>query len=90
VRTPFRRSPFRTTGERGPLAPRRLDDLEVYGKAIDPAVTMEQIEAAVADLQALDPTKARLDELPRQMGYSQKFKDKPEVLKATRQRIIGR
>jgi hypothetical protein len=82
-------------GKKGKADPLAVDQafqriLDVYGKAIDPAVSMEQIEAAVADLQSLDPTKARLDELARQMGYSQKFKDKPEVLKAIRQKIIGR
>jgi hypothetical protein len=41
-------------------------------------------------LQALDPPKARLDELARQMGYSQKFRSKPDVIKAIRQKIIGR
>jgi hypothetical protein len=64
--------------------------LDLYGKAIDPTVTMEQIEASVQALQTLDAPKARLDDLARQMGYSQKFKSKPEVIKAIRQKIIGR
>jgi hypothetical protein len=64
--------------------------LDVYGKAIDPSVTIEQMEATVQSLQALDPSRARLDELARQMGYSQKFRSKPDVLKAIRQKIIGR
>jgi hypothetical protein len=64
--------------------------LELYGRAIDPSVTLEQIEAAVQSLGDLDPPKARLDELARQMGYSQKFKGKPDVLKAIRQKIVGR
>ena len=64
--------------------------LELYGKAIDPSVTVEQIEAAVQSLQDLDPPRARLDELARQMGYSQKFRSKTDVLKAIRQKIIGR
>jgi hypothetical protein len=64
--------------------------LELYGKAIDPSVTLEQIEATVQALQTLDPPKARLDELARQMGYSQKFRSKPDVLKAIRQKILGR
>jgi hypothetical protein len=64
--------------------------LDVYGKAIDPSVTLEQIEATVQSLQALDPPKKRLDELARQMGYSQKFHSKPDVHKAIRQKIIGR
>jgi hypothetical protein len=64
--------------------------LDLYGKAIDPSVTVEQIEATVQSLQALDPPKARLDELARQMGYTQKFRSKPDVLKAIRQKIIGR
>jgi hypothetical protein len=62
----------------------------MYGKAIDPGVTVEQIEATVQSLQDLDPPKARLDELARQMGYSQKFRSKPDVFKAIRQKIIGR
>jgi hypothetical protein len=64
--------------------------LELYGKAIDPAITLEQIESAVEALQQLDPPKARLDELARQVGYSQKFKAKADVLKAIRQKIVGR
>ena len=64
--------------------------LEVYGKAIDPSVTVEHIEATVQALQALDPAKARLDQLAQQMGYAQKFKAKTDVLKAIRQKIIGR
>ncbi len=64
--------------------------LELFGRATDPGVTVEQIEATVQALQDLDPPKARLDELARQMGYSQKFKSKPDVLKAIRQKIIGR
>jgi hypothetical protein len=64
--------------------------LDLYGKAIDPNVTVERIEAAVQALQELDPPKARLDELARQMGYAQKFKAKADVLKAIRQKIIGR
>lgn len=64
--------------------------LDLYSKAIDPSVSIEQIEAAVESLRTLDPPKARLDELARQMGYSQRFRSKPDVLKAIRQKIIGR
>src|SRR5262249_22468632 len=64
--------------------------LEAYGKAINPTLTVEQIEAAVQALEGLDPTKARLDQLAQQMGYSQKFKAKADVIKAIRQKIIGR
>jgi hypothetical protein len=64
--------------------------LDLYNKAIDPAVTVEQIESGVQSLQDLDPPKARLDDLARQMGYTQKFKGKADVLKAIRQKVIGR
>lgn len=64
--------------------------LELYGNAIDPSVTIEQIEEAVKELKDLDPPKARLDQLAQQMGYSQKFRSKADVLKAIRQKIIGR
>jgi hypothetical protein len=64
--------------------------LDLYNRAIDPSVTGEQIEAAVKALEGMDPAKARLDDLARQMGYSQKFKSKADVLKAIRQKIIGR
>src|SRR5262249_47483251 len=64
--------------------------LDLYAKAIDPTVTVEQIEGAVRALQNLDPPKTRLDEVARQMGYSQKFKSKADVIKAIRQQIIGR
>jgi hypothetical protein len=65
--------------------------LNLYAKAIDPSVTPDQIDAAVQVLQALDPTKARLDELARQMGgFTQKFRSKADVLKAIKQKIVGR
>ena len=64
--------------------------LELYAKAIDPSVTLEQIESAVQALQELDSPAARLDDLARQMGYSRKFKSKAEALKAIRQKITGR
>jgi hypothetical protein len=64
--------------------------LDLYARAIDPRVTVEQIESAVQALQDLALTKDRLDELARQMGYSQKFKKKEDVIKAIRQKIIGR
>ena len=81
--------------KKGKADPAAVEDacqrtLDLYGKAIDPSVTLEQIEAAMQSLQALDPPKARLDELARQMGYSQKFRSKADVLKAIRQKIIGR
>ena len=63
--------------------------MDLYRRAIDPAVTVEQIEAAVQALRELDPPKAQLDELARQMGYTQKFKAKADVIKAIRQKIIG-
>jgi hypothetical protein len=64
--------------------------LDLYAKAIDPSVTPEQIEAGVQALQEADPTRPKLDDLARQMGYTQKFKSKPDVLKAIRQKIVGR
>jgi hypothetical protein len=51
---------------------------------------VDQIEAAVQDLDRLDVPKKRLDELASQMGYTQKFKAKTDVLRAIRQRIISR
>jgi hypothetical protein len=64
--------------------------LELYNKAIDASVTVEQIETAVKTLEQLDPTKAKLDELARTIGYTQKFNAKAAVLKAIRQKILGR
>jgi hypothetical protein len=64
--------------------------LQLYANAIDPTVTLEQIEAAVQALEALDPPKPRLDDLAKQVGFTQKFRSKAEVLKAVRQKIIGR
>jgi hypothetical protein len=62
--------------------------LGLYNRATDPAVTREAIEEAV---QALEPqTKAELDKVAGQMGFSQKFKLKGDVLKALRQRILER
>jgi hypothetical protein len=63
---------------------------ELYGKAIDPSVTVEQIESAVQALQDLDPPKTRLDELARHMGYTQRFSAKADVIRAIRQKIISR
>jgi hypothetical protein len=82
-------------GKKGKADPAAVEEacqrvFDLYGKAIDPSVTLEQIEAAVQGLQALDPGKARLDDLARQMGYTQKFKAKADVLKAIRQKIVGR
>jgi hypothetical protein len=64
--------------------------MQVYDQAIDPSVTVEQIESTTQALQELDPPKAKLDELTKRMGYSQKFKSKPEAIKAIRQKIMGR
>jgi hypothetical protein len=64
--------------------------LELYSKAIDPSITLESIESATQTLQEMDPPKARLDDVARQMGYTQKFKSKADLFKAIRQKIIGR
>ena len=66
------------------------DILDVYANAIDPTVTLEQIEATVRTLEESNAMKPRLDELARQMGYSQKFRSKPDVLKAIRQKNVSR
>jgi hypothetical protein len=62
---------------------------QLHNRAIDPNTTLEAIEAAVTALQALDPPKARLDELARKVGLEQKFKKKDDVLKAVRQKILS-
>jgi hypothetical protein len=82
-------------GKKGKSDPAAIEQacqntLDLYAKAIDPSVTLERIEGAMHKLQELDPAKARLDELARQMGFSQKFKAKADVLKAIRQKIVGR
>jgi hypothetical protein len=64
--------------------------LHLYQRAIDPSVTLEQIEAAARTLQDLDPPKATLDDLAKRMGFAQKFKSKAEAVKAIRQKILGR
>jgi hypothetical protein len=64
--------------------------LDLYAKAIDPSVTIEQIEAAVQALEKLNLPRPRLDALARELGFSQKFNAKPDVLKAIRQKIVGR
>ena len=64
--------------------------LHLYDQAIDPKTTIDDITSAVQALQELDPPKGKLDELARQMGYSQKFKSKADVLKAIRQKMLGR
>jgi hypothetical protein len=85
----------KTGGKKGKADPAAIDQacqntLDLYAKAIDPSVTLERIEAAMQALHDLNLTKARLDELARQMGYSQKFKTKVDLLKAIRQKIVGR
>jgi hypothetical protein len=82
-------------GKKGKADPAAVEQacqrvLELYGKAIDPTITLEQIESAVQALQVLDPPKPQLDEIARQMGYSQKFRSKADLIKAIRQKIIGR
>jgi len=63
--------------------------LQLHNQAIDPSTTLEAIEEAVKALQALDPPKAKLDELARKVGLEQKFKAKPDVIKAIRQKILS-
>jgi hypothetical protein len=63
--------------------------LQLYHRAIDPSVTLDQIEGAVQALQALDPPKAKLDDLARKAGLEQKFKSKGDALKAVRQKILS-
>jgi hypothetical protein len=87
--------PKKVSGKKTKADPAAIDQacarvLELYSKAIDPSVTVDQIEAAVRTLEDLDPPKARLDELARQMAYTQKFRGKADVIKAVRQRIISR
>jgi cellulose biosynthesis protein BcsQ len=83
--------PSRKAAERVPLLLERLQRvLELYDKAIDPHVTLNQIEAAIKSLEQNDPTKARLEELARSVGFSQKFKSNAECIKAIRQKILGR
>jgi hypothetical protein len=52
--------------------------------------SVEQIDAAVQALDALNVPKKRLDELARQLEYAQKFRSKPDVIKALRQVIMSR
>jgi hypothetical protein len=82
-------------GKKGKADPAAIEEacqrvMDLYGKAIDPSVTLDQIEAGVQSLQDLDPPKARLDGLARQMGYTQRFNAKADVLKAIRQKVVGR
>src|SRR5262249_46080283 len=63
--------------------------LDLYNRAIDPSVTLDEINAGVQALEALDPPAARLAELARKMGYTQKSK-KADAIKAIRQKIVGR
>ena len=64
--------------------------IDLYNRAVDPSVTIDQIEEALGKLESNDPPKPTLDAFAKQMGFEQKFKSKAEVLKAIRQRIIGR
>ncbi len=62
--------------------------LQLHNQVIDPSTTLEAIEAAVNALEALDPPKAKLDELAQKFGLVQKFKKKEDVLKAINQKIL--
>jgi len=63
--------------------------LQLHNQAIDPSTTLEAIESAVTALQALDPPKAKLDDLARKVGLGQNFKKKDDALKAIRQKILS-
>ena len=63
--------------------------LQLHNQAIDPNTSLEAIESAVTALQALDPPKAKLDELARKVGLGQSFKKKDDALKAIRQKILS-
>jgi hypothetical protein len=63
--------------------------LQLYNRAIDPSVTLDQVETTVKGLQTLDPPMAKLNELAQKMGFVQKFKKKDDVLKAVRQKILS-
>ncbi len=79
---------------KGKVDPAAIDEAclrlqHLLNQAIDPSTTLEVIEAAVETLSALDPPKAKLDELARKVGLEQKFKSKSDVLKAIRQKILS-
>jgi hypothetical protein len=63
--------------------------LNLYNRAIDPSVTLDQVERAVKNLEALDPTQTKLNDLAKRMGFVQNFKKKAEVLRAVRQKILS-
>jgi hypothetical protein len=82
------------TAAKGKADPAAIDQaclgvLQVYNRAIDPSVTLEQVEAAVKALQVLDPPKAKLEDLAQKMGILRKMKSKDDVLKAVRQTILS-
>jgi hypothetical protein len=87
--------PARSRARKSKSDPQAIDQacqqlVQLYDRAVEPDVSVELIEAAVATLESLDAPKARLDELARSMGFAQKFRSKADVLKAVRQKIVGR
>jgi hypothetical protein len=64
--------------------------LHFYNQAVDPSVTLEQIEGAVQTLDELNPAKGDLEKLATRMGSSQRFKTKADVVKFIKQRIVSR
>jgi hypothetical protein len=64
--------------------------LDLYNRAIDPSVTIDQIVAGVQSLAEKDPPVKKLAELLSRMGTMQKFRVKAEAIKAVRQKILGR
>lgn len=64
--------------------------LDLYHRAVDPAVTAEQIEAALTVLEELDPALATWKMLAKKIGLEQNFGTVSPAKKAIRQRVVGR
>ncbi len=64
--------------------------VDVYHRATDPGVTREVIEAALADLEQLNPTMDRIVDVARQIGISRRITKKADALKAIREVILER
>ena len=63
---------------------------DLYNRALDPATTRDEIEAACKVLADVDPPKSALDGLAREMLISEKLKSKPVAIERIKQAILLR
>jgi hypothetical protein len=86
-RTP--RAAGKVKADPAPIDQACLAVLNLYNRAIDPSVTLDQVEGAIKNLEVLDPPQAKLNDLAKKMEFVQNFRKKADVFKAVRQKILS-